>query len=171
MATRYPATTKPPQTARHTKHRSPNPDVSTMNRFLFPSNFTMVLDTSATTSPANHTDTPTPPAIECIPRFFVGVEGRQFRVDHKPQEIPLDDPRSVYKFFPTSKPFLATAAVNEKMPHAVVMACIQQLIWFAKKHDGIDYLQSFKVKGFREPLWFIEDGDGGAITALFPSDY
>ena len=131
----------------------------------------MTLDTSATTSSAKSKNTQTPPAIERIPRFFVGDQKRQFRVDHKPQEIPLDDPRSVYMFFPTTKPFVATAAVSEKMPHAVVMACIQQLIWFAKKHDGIDYLQSFKVKGFREPLWFIEDGDGGAITALFPSDY
>ncbi len=131
----------------------------------------MVFDNNTTTSSATDNNTQTPPAIERIPRFFVGDQTRQFRVDHKPQEIPLDDPRSVYAFFPTTKPFVVTTAVSEKIPAAVVMACLQQLIWFAKKHNGIDYLQSFKVKGIREPLWFIEDDEGGAITALLPSDY
>ena len=131
----------------------------------------MTLDTSATKSSANDTNT-TPSVIDCIPRFFVGGgKGRKFQVDHKPQEIPLDDPRSTYTFFPISKPFVVTRAVYDTLPQAVVLACFHQLTWFAKKHDGLDYIQVFKVKGFREPLWFIEDGDGGAITALFPSDY
>lgn len=131
----------------------------------------MVFDNDTTTSPAIDNNIQTPPAIEHIPRFFVGDQKRQFRVDHKPQEIPLDDPRSGYTFFPSAKPFVVTKAVSERIPAAVVMACLQQLIWFAKRHDGIDYLQVFKVKGIKEPLWFIEDDEGGAITALFPSDY
>ncbi len=121
----------------------------------------MTLDISASTSPAKDNDTNTPPAIERIPRFFVGDQKRQFRIDHKPQEIPLDDPRSGYTFFPIAKPFVVTKAVSERIPVAVVMACLQQLIWFAKRHSGIDYLQSFKVKGIKEPLWFIEDDEGG----------
>jgi hypothetical protein len=41
----------------------------------------------------------------------------------------------------------------------------------AVEHRGLDYLQVFEdpVKGAR--LWFMEDGEGGAITALLPSDY
>ena len=131
----------------------------------------MTLDTSATKSSANDTNT-TLSVIDCIPRFFVGGEkGRKFQVDHKPQEIPLDDPRSTYTFFPISKPFVVTRAVHDTLPQAVVLACFHQLTWFAKKHNGLDYIQVFKVKGFREPLWFIEDGEGGAITSLFPSVY
>ncbi len=93
------------------------------------------------------------------------------RVEHSPQEIPLDDPRSTYSFFPEQKPFLVTSAVSQTIPHSAILACLHQLMLFAKKHNGLDYLQSFKVEGCSEALWFIEDGDGGAITALFPSDY
>ncbi len=155
----------------HTKHRALSIRCLDYDRLLFPSNPIMTLDSSANKSSANHSNINTPPTIDCIPRFFVGEKGRKFQVDHKPQEIPLDDPRSTYMFFPISKPFVVTRAVHEVLPQAVVLACFHQLTWFAEKHHGLDYLQVFKVKGFREPLWFIEDGDGGAITALFPSDY
>ena len=38
------------------------------------------------------------------------------------------------------------------------------------KTGGIDYLQVFETPdGAR--LWFIEDGEGGAITALLPEEY
>lgn len=130
----------------------------------------MIFDSKAITSPANNTKT-LPSAIEAIPRFFVGVGRRKIQVDHRRQEIALDDPRSTYRFFPERKPFVATAAVAREIPHGVIMVCLQQLILFAKRHDGIDYLQVFFVQGSSEPLWFIEDGEGGAITALFPSDY
>lgn len=40
----------------------------------------------------------------------------------------------------------------------------------AEVHNGLDYLQ-VSESDKPEPLWFIEDGPGGAITALLPSDY
>ena len=40
-----------------------------------------------------------------------------------------------------------------------------------REHGGIDYLQVFTDPAKPEALWFIEDGPGGAITALLPSDY
>ncbi len=83
----------------------------------------------------------------------------------------MDGPGSMYSFLPEQKPFLVTAAVSQAIPHSVIRACLHQLTLFAKKHGGLDYLQSFKVEGCTESLWFIDDGDGGAITALFPTDY
>ena len=41
----------------------------------------------------------------------------------------------------------------------------------ADEHHGLDYLQVFKADDKPEDLWFIEDGEGGCITALLPSDY
>jgi hypothetical protein len=41
----------------------------------------------------------------------------------------------------------------------------------ARQHNGIDYLQVFEDASKPEPLWFIEDDVGGAITVLLPSDY
>ena len=89
----------------------------------------------------------------------------------KPQEIPFDDPRSDCRFQPSGqKPFLATpaalAAYND-----VIFPCLATLQRLAREHDGIDYLQVFLDPSKSEPLWYIEDGDGGAITALLPSDY
>jgi hypothetical protein len=89
----------------------------------------------------------------------------------KPQEIPLDDPRSDCFFQPGPKPFLATPAALELYGNDVVVRCLRQLQDLAKNHDGLDYLQVFTDPLKAEPLWFIEDGDGGAITALLPSDY
>ena len=89
----------------------------------------------------------------------------------KPQEVPFDDPASECRFQPSDKkPFLATPAAlaaygNEIFP------CLTILQRLAKEHEGIDYLQVFTDSSKPEPLWFIEDGDGGAITALLPSDY
>jgi hypothetical protein len=89
----------------------------------------------------------------------------------KPQEIPFDDSRSVCFFQPTTrKPFVATPAAIDAYGNAILpsLAVLQRL---AKEHEGIDYLQVFTDPTKPEPLWFIEDGDGGAITALLPSDY
>ena len=39
-----------------------------------------------------------------------------------------------------------------------------------KLDNGLDYLQVFRAS--EEPdLWLLEDGPGGAINALLPSDY
>ena len=53
----------------------------------------------------------------------------------------------------------------------VIVACWQVLRGNADQHRGIDYLQVFESDDHDENLWFIEDGPGGAITALLPSDY
>jgi len=89
----------------------------------------------------------------------------------KPQEVAFDDPASCCRFQPsTAKPFLATpaalAAYGEAVPE-----CLAVLQALAAVHSGIDYLQVFTDPQKPEALWFIEDGDGGAITALLPSDY
>ena len=92
----------------------------------------------------------------------------------KMQEIPYDAEASCYRFEPSiDKPFLSTNGAGiEYGPH-VIGGCLAILQRLVKEHDGLDYLQVFEdqTDRHREPLWFIEDGDGGAITALLPSDY
>ena len=88
----------------------------------------------------------------------------------KTQEVPFDDPASTNLFLPSAtKPFLATPAAlklyGDAIPH-----CLMQLQALAAIHRGIDYLQVFNDPSKAEALWFIEDGEGGAITALLPSD-
>jgi hypothetical protein len=89
----------------------------------------------------------------------------------KTQEIPFDDPASVCRFQPSgAKPFLATPAALAAYGD-VILPCLLALQRLAKERDGIDYLQVFTDPKKPEALWFIEDGEGGAITALLPSDY
>ena len=66
---------------------------------------------------------------------------------------------------------LATPAAVEMYTHDTIVACYIVLRSLAEKHGGIDYLQVFEDESKPENLWFIEDGDGGAITGLLPSDY
>lgn len=89
----------------------------------------------------------------------------------KPQEIPFDHPESVHHFRPSADmPFVATpAALN--LYESVIPACLGVLQGVAAVHNGLDYLQVFNDPDKSESLWFIEDGPGGAITALLPSDY
>jgi hypothetical protein len=90
----------------------------------------------------------------------------------RPQEIPFDAPASCCMFQPsTEKPFVATAAAVALYGEPAIIQCLRRLRQLAVKHHGLDYLQVFTCPEQREPLWFIEDGDGGAITALLPSDY
>jgi len=89
----------------------------------------------------------------------------------KPQEVPFDTPDSCNMFQPSAtKPFLATPGALAAYG-GVVFGCLAVLQRLAKEHDGIDYLQVFTDPSKPEPLWLIEDGDGGAITALLPSEY
>ena len=89
----------------------------------------------------------------------------------KPQEIPFDDPASDCTFRPTDeKPFLATPAALAAYGDDVIR-CLSILQQKAEIFGGLDYLQVFEDRAKPEPLWFIEDGPGGAITALLPSDY
>jgi hypothetical protein len=90
----------------------------------------------------------------------------------KPQEIPLDHPDSSNMFRPgPEKPLLATPAAIEMYSHEIIVACWQLLRQKADENYGLDYLQVFEDETKPENLWFIEDGDGGAITALLPSDH
>jgi hypothetical protein len=88
-----------------------------------------------------------------------------------PQEIPLTDPRSCYLFKPSPKPFVATPAALEKFGVETIACCLVYLQRQATLHQGLDYLQVFEQVTTKERLWFIEDDEGGAITALLPSDY
>ena len=89
----------------------------------------------------------------------------------KTQEIPLDHPDSRCMFLPgPDKPFVATPAALSLYGDFIVR-CLAILQAKARQHGGIDYLQVFECPKKPEPLWFIEDGAGGAITALLPSDY
>ena len=90
----------------------------------------------------------------------------------KQQEIPLDHPDSNNMFRPgPKKPFVATPAAIALYSQEVIIACWQVLRKNADEHHGIDYLQVFESNDHDKNLWFIEDGPGGAITALLPSDY
>jgi len=90
----------------------------------------------------------------------------------KPQEIPFDAPGSCFRFEPSSaKPFVATREAHAMYGPLVIAECLLRLQCLVREHDGIDYLQVFECLDKPEPLWFIDDGDGGAITALLPSDY
>jgi hypothetical protein len=89
----------------------------------------------------------------------------------QPQEIPFDDEESINLFLPSkAKPLVATPAALELYADAIP-ACLTILQALAAVHHGIDRLQVFQDPDKSEALWFIEDGPGGAITALLPSDY
>jgi hypothetical protein len=90
----------------------------------------------------------------------------------QPQEIPFDDPASNCFFLPSAeKPFVATPAALAEYGEEHILRCLGYLRGRAEIHNGLDYLQVFQDATKPEPLWFIEDGPGGAITALLPSDY
>jgi hypothetical protein len=90
----------------------------------------------------------------------------------KPQEIATEDPRSRYTFVPTpAKPFVVTRPALDLYGEDTIFACLYRLQALAMRHAGLDYLQVFTDSSKTEPLWFIEDDAGGAITALLPSDY
>lgn len=90
----------------------------------------------------------------------------------KQQEIPLHHPASSNMFRPgPDKPLVATPAAIEMYSHETILACLRVLQLKAQQHAGIDYLQVFESAEHDAPLWFIEDGSGGAITALLPADY
>ena len=75
-------------------------------------------------------------------------------------------------FLPTeSKPFVATRAAIEMYREETILRCLRILRQQADQHGGLDYLQVFDSDSHDEDLWFLEDGEGGAITAMLPSDY
>ena len=90
----------------------------------------------------------------------------------QPQEIALTDPDSSNFFQPCpTKPFVATPAALDTFGLDLILTCLKHLQRQAHRFDGLDYLQVFQTLDGSETLWFIEDGPGGAITALLPGDY
>ena len=90
------------------------------------------------------------------------------------QEIPYDHVDSTNMFRPSAeKPFLATPDAIAMYQHEVILACLQILQQKADEVGGLDYLQVFdgESSGRPENLWYIEDGPGGGVTALLPSNY
>jgi hypothetical protein len=123
-------------------------------------------------------------AVNGVP-FFVDARLSELRKTDDPhqvvaiprlkmQEIPYNAEASTYRFEPSSvKAFVVTTAAETEYGQQVICGCLSVLQHLADEHNGLDYLQVFDdASGTKsEPLWFIEDGDGGAITALLPSDY
>ena len=90
---------------------------------------------------------------------------------HKTQEIPFDHPDSKYMFEPSAeKPFLATPGAIE-MYREKIQEFLGSLQKKALENNGLDYMQVFEDPSKPEALWIIENDDGGAITALLPSEY
>lgn len=90
----------------------------------------------------------------------------------KPQE-PRDEDAASHNYFQPrpDKPFLATPGAIERYGRETILACLRVLQSEAVKRDGIDYLQVFEAPEGKDHLWFVEDGPGGAITALLPEEY
>jgi hypothetical protein len=106
-------------------------------------------------------------ALCCVPKFPSLMQKPVLNV----QEIPFDHPDSRNMFQPNpEKPFLATPAAIALYREAIYL-CLTELPRLAIEKNGIDYLQVFDDSEKAQPLWFIEDGPGGAITALLPSDF
>ena len=110
-----------------------------------------------------------PQPIDGSPQLWNSVTVTTFPI-LRPQEIPLDDPASCEMFMPSAaKPLVATPAAIEMYGQETILACLAVLQEAAVREAGLDYLQVFESSGKQEKLWFIEDGSGGAITALLPS--
>ena len=71
----------------------------------------------------------------------------------------------------SAEPFVATPAAIDAFGTETIVQCLGVLQTQAREHKGLDYLQVFEDPATKKRLWFIEDGPGGAITALLPSDY
>ncbi len=68
------------------------------------------------------------------------------------------------------KPIDATPAAVEAYSQEIIVSCLQVLRQKAVEYDGLDYLQVFQAESGSD-LWFLEDGPGGAISAILSSDY
>jgi len=119
-----------------------------------------------------------PPAVETIfvetliPFRFKLPPSEEALIHYRMQEIQFDDPRSSYQFFPSDKkPFVLTPGAQKAIGKELAFECLTRLYALAKMHSGIDYMQKFEILESGIIVWFIEDGDGGAITALLPSEY
>jgi len=88
----------------------------------------------------------------------------------KPQEIPLGHPDS--KYFFNTEPYVTTPNALQVYGWEIITGCLVYLQRQADQYKGLDYLQVFEdIEKKKPPLWFIDDGEGGATTALLPDDY
>lgn len=107
-----------------------------------------------------------------VPFSFRLPSGESTLVHYRMQEVLFDDTRSNCQFLPQEKkPFLITSGAERAIGHELAFECLTRLRALAMLHDGIDYLQTFLILEQRITVWFIEDGPGGAITALLPDEY
>ncbi|QEG20997.1 hypothetical protein [Mariniblastus fucicola] len=107
-----------------------------------------------------------------IPFHFDLPSGNEALVHYRMQEIEFSDKRSSWRFTPSDrKPFLITPGAEQAIGIGLAYECLTRLHGLAKLHNGIDYMQKFEILESDITVWFIEDGDGGAITALLPSEY
>ncbi len=90
----------------------------------------------------------------------------------KLQEIPFDHLDSRYMFRVGGETqFVATPAAIKMYQLEIILRCLRVLQLKAAEYEGLDYLQVFEAASKPESLWFIEDSDSRAVTALLPSDY
>lgn len=90
----------------------------------------------------------------------------------RPQETPLDDPRSRWFFVPDGgKPFRVTRGAQREYAREEIASCLTMLQEAARAANGLEHGQAFDSDDGRSPLWFIEDDGERAITALLPSEY
>jgi hypothetical protein len=66
---------------------------------------------------------------------------------------------------------LSSPPLSESLAETLHRQPVESFIAKAHQHGGIDYLQVFEDEETWDRLWFIEDGDGGAIAALLPEEY
>ena len=66
---------------------------------------------------------------------------------------------------------MATHNAVNMFGETIILEKLRELQTIARNHQGLDYLQVFENQNGSPNLWFIEDGPGGAITALLPEDY
>ena len=94
----------------------------------------------------------------------------EYKLRLNPQEIALEDPMSKYHF--DTQPFVATRNALDTYGVEVIGSCLFYLQEQARQYNGLDYLQVFEdLDGRKSNLWFIDDGESGATTALLPEDY
>jgi hypothetical protein len=90
----------------------------------------------------------------------------------RPQETPLDHPRSRHFFTPDEgKPLRITPGVLRMYTRAEIAWCLATLQNAARAANGLEYAQAFDSDEHPENLWIIENDGEGAITALLPSEY
>lgn len=88
-----------------------------------------------------------------------------------PQRNPFGHPDSKHHFRAEAPhSFEITTGARELYGELIIFGCLNMLHAWAIEQDGLDGRQVFQDDSKLEPLWIIEDGDGGTVTALLPSE-